>query len=119
MNIEAIGRKQKKITVIKEKAHNQSQVSTGKRQAGRLMVLGDCTYRLMTSADSTGHQPGVYLYLPLTGDRPVFFPAPSLFEAVSELCSERDNVLLQLYPILYFTIQFHASSTSPFYYIQV
>ena len=40
----------------KRQAYYQPHVSTGKRQVGRLMVLGGCTQRSETSRDSTGHQ---------------------------------------------------------------
>ena len=42
----------RKIAVEKRQAYYQPQVSTGKRQVDRLLVLGGCTHSLVTSGFS-------------------------------------------------------------------
>ena len=92
-NVNSIGRVRKN-SGGKRQAYYQPQVSTGKRQVGRLMVLGGCTQRSETSGDSTGHQAvcaptqnhqpirSEVPVLTCAGDRPALFPplffAPSI-----------------------------------------
>ena len=85
----------KKNSGGKRQAYYQTQVSTGKRQADLLLVLGECTHRPETSGITLASHlsgqtqrrqrwkwPAIYLYLPLAGSRPAFFHryffAPSL-----------------------------------------